>query len=310
MAAGCEGKLVDETDGYPALIAVDWGTSRFRAYLVNGAAKVLGEVSSDEGIAAVPGGGFSQVLAARCREWLEKYPKVPVLMAGMVGSRNGWKEVTYVVCPASEAELKRAVQRIEISPGRIAGIVPGLLYHEAGVADVIRGEETLIFGTNSKSGLIVLPGTHSKWARIAKGRISSFRTYMTGEFYGLLRQHSVLRLLAREAEDQSGFRRGVAAAKREGGLLHQAFEARTAVLDSQMKGEQVGPFLSGLLIAHEVGNAAMDIDRGSKVTVVAEGELAQNYSEVLGYFDIEADVLSPRQCFVAGMLCLIPDWLA
>jgi 2-dehydro-3-deoxygalactonokinase len=301
---------LDETDGYPALIAVDWGTSRFRAYLVNAAAEVLGEVSSDEGIAAVSGGGFSQVLVARCREWLENYPKVPVLMAGMVGSRNGWKEVPYVACPASNAELKGAVQRIEVSPGRVAGIVPGLLYHEAGVADVIRGEETLIFGTNSKSSMILLPGTHSKWAKTFKGKIVSFRTYMTGEFYGLLRQHSVLRLLAQEPEDRSGFRRGVAAAKREGGLLHQAFQARTAVLVSQMDPKQVGPFLSGLLIAHEVGSAAKEIDPGSKVTVVAEGEVAENYREALRYFDIEADVVSPRHCFVAGMLRLVPDWLA
>ncbi|HYM98803.1 MAG TPA: 2-dehydro-3-deoxygalactonokinase [Aestuariivirgaceae bacterium] len=300
---------MEETDGYPVLIAVDWGTSRFRAYLVNATAKVLGEVSSDEGIAAVRTGEFSQVLAARCGEWLDEYPKAAVLMAGMVGSRNGWKEVPYVVCPASEAELKAAVQRIEISSGRIAGIVPGLLYHEEGVPDVIRGEETLIVGTNSKSGLIVLPGTHSKWAKIAKGRILSFKTYMTGEFYGLLRQHSILRLLAREPEDRSGFRRGVAAAERKGGLLHQAFEARTAVLVSQMNGGQVGQFLSGLLIAHEVGSAAMEIDTDSKVIVVARGEVAQNYREVLEYFGIEADVRSPRHCFVAGMLHLVPDWL-
>jgi 2-dehydro-3-deoxygalactonokinase len=293
----------------PRLIAIDWGTSRFRAYLAAESGEVLSEKASDEGMSHVQQGKFGQVLLARCGEWLEQYRDIPVLMAGMVGSRNGWKEVPYVHCPASQGDITAAVQRIEIAPGRAGGIVPGLIHHDAGVADVIRGEETKILGAETGDGVIVLPGTHCKWAMMAGGRVASFHSYMTGEFYGLLRHQSVLRLLAKEPDDRAGFAQGLASAQREGGLLNQAFEARTAVLDNQMRAEQVGPFLSGLLIAHEIIGAAKKSGAQRRLKVVAQGVLAQNYAEALTRFGFDAEVLSPRQCFVRGMLRLIPDWL-
>jgi 2-dehydro-3-deoxygalactonokinase len=291
------------------LIAIDWGTSRFRAYLIDASARILDEVSSDEGISAVRDGAFAHVLAARCGAWFERFP-IPVLMAGMVGSRNGWKEAPYVVCPASAEQIRAAVQQIEIGPKRMAGIVPGLICRESGVTDVIRGEETLIIGSGVENGIVVLPGTHSKWAQISVRNIAEFKTYMTGEFYGLLRHNSILGRLAREPEDGSGFLRGVAAQGRAGGLLHQAFEVRTSVLDGYLTGEQVGPFLSGLLIAHEIASATKERGAASKATLVADRPLAQNYSEALAHFGSRSDVLAPRQCFAQGMLQLVPDWLA
>jgi 2-dehydro-3-deoxygalactonokinase len=213
------------------------------------------------------------------------------------------------VCPASAAEIKAGIQQVSISPRRIAGIVPGLIWHDEGVADVIRGEETKIVGTGLQSGVAILPGTHAKWARIAEGRVTEFRTYMTGEFYGLLRDHSVLRLLAREPEKDSGFARGLTATARAGGLLHQAFEARTSVLDAKMDGAEVGPFLSGLLIGHEVRSALNSAARPQKVTLVAESVLARNYAEALRRENVEAVIVSPQVCFTAGMLRLVPDWL-
>jgi 2-dehydro-3-deoxygalactonokinase len=290
--------------GEASLIAADWGTSRFRAYLIDCAGLVLEEVSSEEGISALSGEGFSQVLMSRCGAWLEAYPKLPVLMAGMIGSRNGWQEVPYVACPASPSDIRAGVREIEITQGRMAGIVPGLIHREAGVADVIRGEETQILGAGLENGLMVLPGTHSKWARIEGGRIASFKTFMTGEFYALLREQSVLRLLAAEPGNHSGFRRGLAAAQREGGILHQAFAARTTVLDGQMAAAEVGPFISGLLIAHEIAGATEFLDSPLRVTVVAEGEIARNYEEALAQAGARTNLLAPRACFVQGMLRL------
>jgi 2-dehydro-3-deoxygalactonokinase len=299
----------DGTMGEPAVIAIDWGTTRFRAYLVGKAGTLLATVSSDEGISSAAASDFSQILAARCGEWFAKFPQLPVLMAGMIGSRNGWKEVPYVVCPATAAEIIAGIQKVSISSGRAGGIVPGLIWHDEGVADVIRGEETKIVGTGLESGVAVLPGTHCKWARIAKGQVTEFRTYMTGEFYGLLRDHSVMRLLAEEPEKSSGFFRGLAATARAGGLLHQAFEARTSVLDAKMEGREVGPFLSGLLIGHEVRSALGPAGRPQRVTLVAEGVLAQNYAQALKREKVEAEIVSPQACFTAGMLRLVPERL-
>jgi 2-dehydro-3-deoxygalactonokinase len=299
----------DQRAGEPQVIAIDWGTTRFRAYLVGTDGSLLATVSSDEGISSAAASDFSKILSARCGEWLEAFSRVPVLMGGMIGSRNGWKEVPYVACPASVVEIKAGVQQVSISPKRAAGIVPGLIWHDEGVADVIRGEETKIVGTGLESGVAILPGTHCKWARIAKGQVTEFRTYMTGEFYGLLRDHSVLRLLAKEPEEGSGFSRGLAATARAGGLLHQAFEARTSVLDAQIDGSEVGPFLSGLLIGHEVRSALGPAGRPQRATLVAENVLAQNYAQALKREGVEAVIVSPQVCFTAGMLRLVPEWL-
>jgi 2-dehydro-3-deoxygalactonokinase len=299
----------NEENGQPQVIAVDWGTTRFRAYLVGTDGSLLATVSSDEGISSAAASDFSKILSGRCGEWLEAFPRVPVLMGGMIGSRNGWKEVPYVACPASVAEIKAGVQQVSISPRRAAGIVPGLIWHDEGVADVIRGEETKIVGTGLESGVAILPGTHCKWARIADGQVTEFRTYMTGEFYGLLRDHSVLRLLAKEPEESSGFPRGLAATARAGGLLHQAFEARTSVLDAQIDGSEVGPFLSGLLIGHEVRSALGPAGWPQRATLVAENVLARNYAEALKGEGVETVIISPPACFTAGMLRLVPEWL-
>lgn len=296
-----------ELPNRPRLIAIDWGTSRFRAYLVDSAGGILQDVASEDGMATVRDGKFADVLLARCGHWLRGYPDLPVLMSGMVGSRNGWKEVPYVPCPARLDDIRRAIQKIEILPARLSGIVPGLIYRETDIADVIRGEETKIIGTGGEDGLIVMPGTHCKWAWIEGGRIARFQSHMTGELYGLLRQNSVLRLLAKEPENSRGFRRGLAAARRPGGLLHQAFEARTAVLDGQMTGEEVGPFLSGLLIAHEIAGAAKDMSPTPKLKLVAQGVLAQNYQKALDAAGFQPLLVSPRDCFVKGMLRLLPD---
>ena len=83
-----------------AIIAVDWGTSRMRAYRLDAAGKVLDRASGDDGIASVPAGGFPAVLERHCGAWMRSAPLAPVVMAGMVGSRNGWAEAPYAACPA------------------------------------------------------------------------------------------------------------------------------------------------------------------------------------------------------------------
>jgi 2-dehydro-3-deoxygalactonokinase len=130
---------------------------------------------------------------------------------------------------------------------------------------------------------------------------------MTGEFYGLLRDHSVLRLLADEPEDGAGFGRGLAAATRRGGLLHQAFEARTAVLAGAMTGAAVRPFLSGLLIGAEIDEALSDFDLSRRVTLIADGDLEARYAEALASRGIEMNVLSPENCLVRGASLILRE---
>jgi 2-dehydro-3-deoxygalactonokinase len=282
----------------PRFIAVDWGTSRFRAYLVGSGTSVLAETASEEGMSALAKDQFAPVLSRHVGAWLAEAPGLPVVMAGMVGSRNGWAEAPYVACPAPAIAIAHGGVRVQMADGCYALIAPGLSCRNDGIGDVMRGEETLILGTGVESGTVVLPGTHSKWARLRNGRIESFRTYMTGEFFALLTTHSVLRLLSEEPEDQEGFAKGLAAAARPGSVLHQAFAARTEVLLGTLSGREVKAYLSGLLIGNELRHVT---EETANLIVVAEGRLGQNYLDAMKWLGMTARLMAPRDCLIAGL---------
>ncbi|MEO7390969.1 MAG: 2-dehydro-3-deoxygalactonokinase [Ramlibacter sp.] len=255
------------------LIALDWGTSSLRAALFDAQGSVVEERSLPRGILTVPQGGFPAVFAEATAEWPAGLD-TSFLLSGMVGSRQGWVEAPYCACPVGFADIAGALSWIE--PGRIA-IVPGLSCEAHGVPDVMRGEETQVFGAlellGIEDGLFVLPGTHSKWVRVAGGRIESFSTFMTGEFYALLRQHSILgrTMPATDGElDEAAFTRGLRHAVQTGNLLHSAFSARTLSLFGRMPAEALPSYLSGLLIGEELRSQDMGAHRGPMVVVGAK----------------------------------------
>jgi 2-dehydro-3-deoxygalactonokinase len=240
--------------GRARLIAVDWGTTSLRGALLDEAGKVLAEKSAPLGILNVPGGDFAGTFTAQFSEWMRE-PGSLCLISGMAGSRQGWQEAPYAPCPAGLDELTRRLHWIE--PGRIA-LVPGLSVEQGGVPDVMRGEEVQIFGalrlTGLSEGLFVLPGTHNKWATVKDGRVTSFRTYMTGEVYALLTQHSILsRTTEADAPlDEAAFLDGVRRAGEGEGLLHNAFGARALALFERLAPAPSASYLSGLLIGEEL----------------------------------------------------------
>ena len=290
----------------PALIALDWGTSRLRAYLVASSGVVTERLSADDGIAAVPPGGFPATLLRHIGPWLDRYPGCAVVMAGMVGSRNGWVEAPYLECPVGIDDLGRHFVRADLGDGRAALIVPGLVSRGEGDApDVMRGEETKIAGAGVQDGVVLMPGTHSKWARIADGRIEGFSTFMTGDVYGALKDHTILGMLAQDPPDQTGFARGLAAARRPGGLTHLAFSARTLVLMGELAPAQVGPYLSGLLIGTEIDQGLALAGAGAQITLVADGVFAASYAAALADRGRTCRVLDPEPVIVAGLLRIL-----
>ncbi|HKB55763.1 MAG TPA: 2-dehydro-3-deoxygalactonokinase, partial [Ramlibacter sp.] len=183
-----------------SLIAVDWGTSSLRAARIGSDGAVLDARSLPRGILAVPPGGFPAAFGEICGDWMRE-PQAVALICGMAGSRQGWVEAPYCPCPANFADIASRLTWIE--PGRIA-MVPGLMCEHEGVPDVMRGEETQVFGALDllalEDALLVLPGTHSKWVEVVDARVQAFATFMSGEFYALLRHHSILSRLM-PAED-------------------------------------------------------------------------------------------------------------
>ena len=250
----------------PQLLALDWGTSRLRAFLMAGG-EVIAERDSAHGIQHLPvpgSAGYASALATLAGDWLSQWPRLPLMACGMVGSAQGWREAPYVRCPADTAALAAHCVAVETSLGRTLWIVPGVLFDDGqALPDVMRGEETQIAGAvqaGAEAQTFILPGTHSKWAQVEDGRIVRFETYLTGELYAVLRGHSLLGRLMPEGESpghEAAFGRGVAvaAASRPGELTHQLFSVRTLALTGQLAAEALPDYLSGLLIGHEIISA-------------------------------------------------------
>jgi 2-dehydro-3-deoxygalactonokinase len=264
------------------VIAVDWGTSSFRAYRLDRDGHILESRTAAAGILSVAPGAFPETLANQIRGWNEK----PIVMSGMVGSRQGWKEAPYVQCPAGFDEI--AAKLVEVRQG--AWIVPGLSCRDsAGVPDVMRGEETQILGCGAQ-GTICLPGTHSKWAEVKNGRIERFSTFMTGEVYAVLRQHSILgRMMEEGKPDDGAFADGVKRSGEAGGLLHHLFGVRTRGLVGELGGAAAASYLSGIVIGHE-----LRAQGAREFGVLGTAELAALYQRAAALLGLNARVLYPE----------------
>lgn len=265
------------------MIGVDWGTTNFRAFRMTADGTIRDRRSGLRGILNVPNSKYADTLRDEIGPWLAAGEK-HVLLSGMIGSRQGWKEAPYLPCPAGAPEIAAALVEIEFDWGQVK-LVPGLSADdEAGVADVMRGEETQVLGVLSamgNSGLACLPGTHSKWVRVEAGRIASFTTHMTGEAFGALRGHTILGRMMREGPaDGAPFDAGVQRARDPGGLLHHIFGARAQVLAGRLAETEAAAYLSGILIGHEV-RAALNGRQGEVVHVIGSPELTMLYGRAI-----------------------------
>lgn len=241
------------------LLAIDWGTSSLRGARFDIDGLRLEERHFPRGILNVGPHEFADVFNTCFGDWAQA-PGTLCLLSGMVGSRQGWQEAPYCPCPAGFAELGQHL--LWLQAGRMA-IVPGLsaLHHDGLPCpqhDVMRGEEIQIFGALALAGaqeaMVVLPGTHSKWAQVQDGRVTQFRSFMTGEVYALLSQHSLLaRTLPTDAPwHEATFQNAVQLAQRTPSVLSSIFATRTLSLFDTLPADSLPSFLSGLLIGEEL----------------------------------------------------------
>jgi|688.fasta_scaffold103504_3 2-dehydro-3-deoxygalactonokinase len=286
----------------PALIGLDWGTSSLRGYVLAADGSVLAAIAKPWGIQHLPAGGFAAALAGIAGEWRSREPALPVVAAGMVGSRQGWREVPYVECPADAGAIARGLVPFEVESGLIH-FVPGVI-QRGPLPNVMRGEETQIVGAMAREpalateSLIVLPGTHSKWVTIRDGRILRFDTYMTGEIFAVLRDHSLLGKPAREAGPeaadaevkQAAFHRGLAVAGESGaeGVGGRLFTTRSLYLTGALHPAATLDYLSGLLIGEEI-RSTIAADRGGPlppIVLIGDEALGARYRVALEAFGI------------------------
>ncbi len=285
-------------------IALDWGTTSFRAYIVRAGGEVVDRRSASQGILAVEGGHFEEALEAQIGDW---DVSLPVIAAGMITSRQGWVERPYVACPAGPAELALALYRHETKSGRSVWFSTGLSCRSAeGVPDVMRSEETQVLGSLD-TGLthFVAPGTHSKWIATEGERVVSFSTYMTGEVFAALKNHTILgKMMVEGPDDEAAFRHGVALALKDpGGFLQRIFSARTLALFDELAPAAIASYLSGQVIGTEVAHAVRHNPQGAEYCILASPGLGGRYMQALEIAGLKARYGSPDS-IVTGLLLI------
>jgi 2-dehydro-3-deoxygalactonokinase len=275
-------------------IGLDWGTSSFRAYLVNAEGNVTDQVAASEGILAVKDGAFESTLEQHIGHWDKTFP---IIASGMITSRQGWVELPYVECPAGAGDLAKSMHSKTVASGRNIHFLTGLhLKSETLGHDVMRSEETQVFGAlDSGAKHFVTPGTHSKWIDVEDGKIINFATYMTGETFAVLKAHSILgRLMANDTEDEHAFLQGLDRAFADpAGLLHNLFSARSLALFQDLAPDKIASYLSGLIIGAEVGHAISMRDSTQHYCVLASAGIGSKYMTAMKHAGLRASMGDP-----------------
>jgi 2-dehydro-3-deoxygalactonokinase len=279
---------------HKSFIAIDWGTTSFRAYLVGSDGAVQDQVADSEGILAVKGGDFEVALERHIGHWSTA---LPVVASGMITSRQGWIELPYAECPAGPAELANSIHLHVAKSGRRIHFLTGL--HLSGSTlghDVMRSEETQVFGSlDLGAHHFVAPGTHSKWIDVVNGEITNFATYITGEMFSLLRNHSILgRLMTSDTDSEAAFLKGVDKAFSDpAGFLHSLFSVRSLGLFNAVAADELASYLSGIVIGTEVAHATLSNDRSAKYVILASTGIGGRYIRTMRHAGLNAVMGDP-----------------
>lgn len=287
-------------------VAVDWGTSNVRAWGLAADGTETFAAQSDKGMGKITPADYPAVLDELIAD--RAAPGADVLICGMAGARQGWREAPYLDVPAALDSLAAGAV---VPPGsRYAPrILPGLCQRQPGHEDVMRGEETQLLGLTGLQpgfeGTAILPGTHSKWVEIDGGRISRFSTAMTGELYEVLSQHSVLRHSFTGDLDGAAIEAGIAEGMRAG-IENPAlatslvFRTRAAALVAGKGADWCSGYLSGLLVGVEVGGHR-DWLSGAPVPLIGSARFGRLYGAALALIGIEGQPLDASAATLAGL---------
>ncbi|MCD1125648.1 2-dehydro-3-deoxygalactonokinase [Jinshanibacter sp. LJY008] len=282
-------------------IAVDWGTTNFRAFLMQGN-KCIERCAQGPGLLQIEQGSFEQELSRLLQPWFAQ-ASYPIIMAGMVGSQQGWHEVPYVEAPCTFASLAEQAFSFTTRWASPVWIIPGVRCHSPyQQPDVMRGEEVQLAGLSAINGSaryqIILPGTHSKHVLIDNQSISHFSTYMTGELFALLSQHSILgRALPPQEYSLEVFHFAIELAQRKTPLSHQLFSARTYRLNKEIAEQHIHSYLSGLLIGAELVTCSTT----QPIWCVGSPKLTENYAQAAKYLGINLQTIDGDECFIRGI---------
>jgi len=285
------------------LIIIDWGTSNFRAQLLDKNFFVLDSISSNDGMLSLKKDEFYTFLKKKLKSWLRK--EAIVLMSGMVGSINGWLETPYVVCDVSLKQLAKELVKIPNIKENIY-IVPGVKSLKDDSMDLMRGEEVQIFGAlkllEKKDAILILPGTHSKWVKIKDEKIFDFKTNMTGEVFNLLSTQSILaKSISSKNINEKIFQKGLELSSSDTGILNQVFQVRTQA--SLIGEENTYSFLSGILISNEI-KQMNKLYKSDEIIIIGSSTLNKLYKIALEFYNIKTQTIDSTLSTLESMKIL------
>lgn len=296
---------------------VDWGTSNFRLMLFDADGRRLAELATPDGVSTLGSFGPMGLEAhlRKCLAELDVPSSVPVLMCGMVGSTLGWREVPYVDCPVSLADLSTQLNRVDAAtesdtdPETLTYIVPGVR-SKTGPVNVMRGEEVQVFGwcqsaspQQQLNARLCLPGTHAKWVTLADDKIQSVETALTGELYELLSQHSVL-VQGGQVWRAETFAEGVEAAQLGRGILHNLFSVRANIVAGSGLPSAAASYLSGLLIGAELREQMREQNVDGPLHLIGDAQLIERYAVAAKLMGVEVTLWDGAEMVSAGLTAL------
>lgn len=301
------------------LICVDWGTSNFRAFLLDSNANLLDSIRSDKGMLGLAPEEFEPNLYELLKPWLREN-ELPIIMAGMVGSVRGWQNTSYITCPIEENDLSSELTYITNNRQLKLAIISGIeTSDKADQYDVARGEEVQVFGAfelivakQNETAIFCLPGTHSKWVVTKNKTILSFTTHMTGELFDILSHNSILApqkpYTKKTANDV--FKKGLDCAQKSGGLAHHIFSARTNMLKGHIQNDEIESYLSGVLIGTEIKEMTKAIselestDMSENIYLVGNENLNKIYAEAMNHLGLATIQLDGEKTAYRGMFSI------
>ena len=263
-------------------IAVDWGTSTFRAYLVQNN-EVSDTIETKDGMKFVKSHLFEQTLLTLIDRWLDNDKITEILASGMVGSKQGWEEAPYQKTPCNLKSLNYITPSLKdnrISLKIFSGV------SQINQPDVMRGEETQIAGFLNENpnfnGSICLPGTHSKWVEIRNNNIIKFKTFMTGELFEIISKNSVLiHSVKAEKIDKMELLKSVDEILQKPELFSNAlFQLRADDLINSKGPTIYKSRLSGYLLAIEL-LGSMEFWKNNDIILIGNQDLIEMYQFIL-----------------------------
>jgi 2-dehydro-3-deoxygalactonokinase len=293
-----------------SFVGINWGSTNFRAYLIDADGTLLEEMSRPAGVAKLDRSGMEALMQEMAQQWPAHGP---VYAAGMIGSNVGWQNVPYVVAPASLDDIGGGAVASNIG-GVAMQLVPGMTCSRAydDGPDILRGEEVELFGFSALhpnwDGFVALPGTHTKWTRFAAGEVVDFFTSMSGEMYDRLTSAGLLASIVEgEAVLGDAFFEGVRlGSERQLGLGTLLFGARARVIRGALQRTESASFLRGLLIGSEIADALAIHPglAGSTIPLIGNGPLCQLYAGALERMGMKSWYVDSRLACLAGFSAL------